>query len=637
MIVFSCKNMEMSFGADVILENVDLSVNEGDRIGVIGSNGAGKTTLIRIFTGEYQPTGGQFFAHSSVKNTLGYLRQDSGLDSELTVYGEFILPFSHLKELEAQIAETESRLVKFGDSEATGHVLSARLASLYEKYNSEGGLTYESRVRSILKGLGFPEDTFGLKISSLSGGQKTRLALGKLLLSRPAVLILDEPTNHLDADSCVWLENELKTYNGTLIVISHDRAFLDSVTTSTLLIEHGGAFFYKARYSDYLPLRQADVEYRRKCYIQQQKEIARINAFIENQRRWNRERNIIAAESRMKYLDRMKLIDKPPEPDAPPSVVFETDRPGGKEVLKVEGLGFSYPGRKLFADVSAEIMRGERVFITGPNGCGKTTFLKTIAGKLAPGEKDHVSGSFRFGGNVSFSYYSQDLSDVSGDGNVFDALYDRVNEGRPAALLVPPLRIRNSLAAMGFRGSDVFKDLKDLSGGEKSRLQLLMISYEKSQLLILDEPTNHLDIGSREVLEEALMKYEGTVIAVSHDRYFREKLATRTIDISSFRPDGGNNDADEAKKRSGGAGEYRRQKEIRSRINKLINEFSRLESRLAELEKQSSDAERMLEDPEIASDHVRLGEIYGLKDKTDGEMLGVMDRMEQIKAELDSL
>ncbi|MBO7408152.1 MAG: ABC-F family ATP-binding cassette domain-containing protein [Clostridia bacterium] len=635
MILFSCKNMQMAFGGDVILDGVNLSVNEGDRIGIIGSNGAGKTTLVRIFTGEYLPSAGDCFIHSAVPGSLGYLRQDSGLDSELTVYDEFMLPYAGLKALEQEIADTEAKLIKYGDGAATGHVLSGKLATLYERYTDGGGLTYESRVRSVLKGLGFPEESLGLKISSLSGGQKTRLALGKLLLTKPKILILDEPTNHLDEESCLWLEGELKAYSGTLLVISHDRAFLDSVTSRTLLIENSGAFMYNAPYSKYVELRRADVEYQRRCYVQQQKEIARINAFIENQRKWNRERNIIAAESRMKYLDRMELIDKPAGPEDPPAISFDIDVPGGNDVLDVRGLGFAFPGRTLFQNVSFEVHKGERVFITGPNGSGKTTFLRVIASKLAEAERQYVSGAFRIGINTGFSYYSQDLSDVSGEGNVFDALYDRVNGGKPAALLVPPVKLRNSLAAMGFRGSDVFKELSELSGGEKSRLQLLMLSYERRPLLILDEPTNHLDIGSREVLEEALAKFKGTLIAVSHDRYFRSRLATRTIDISAFAPAPAAVTAkpDTDRGTSGGE-EFRRQKEKRSAIGKLKSELKRTEERLAALETENAVTEAALADPENSSDYTKLSELYERKQAAEAEMLELMERIEAVTAAL---
>ena len=304
----------------------------------------------------------------------------------------------------------------------------------------------------------------------------------------------------------------------------------------------------------------------------------------------------------------------------------------------MRSLGFAYPGNELFRNVSFEIHKGERVFITGPNGSGKTTFLRIIAGKLTPQEHQYVTGSFRIGSNTAFSYYSQDLSDVQGEGTVFDALYDRVNPpGTPAALLVHPKKLRNSLAAMGFRGEDVFKDLNELSGGEKSRLQLLMISYQRRPLLILDEPTNHLDIGSREVLEEALLKFEGTVIAVSHDRYFREKLATSSIDISSFAAETENDGTDKQARSESGREEYLRQKELRSKLNKLRNEQKRSEELLRKKEEESNSIEIAISNPAISSDHVKLGELYQRKNELDEEMLALMTRLGEINDELNLL
>ncbi len=638
MILFSCKNMQMAFGDDVILDDVNLTISEGDWIGIIGSNGAGKTTLMRIFTGEYLPTSGDCHIHSFARGNIGYLRQDSGLNSELTIYDEFMLPFAHLKELEKEISETESRMVRFGDSEAIGHVLSEKLSRLYEQYNEGGGLTYESRIRSILKGLGFGESDLGRTISTLSGGQKTRLAIAKLLLTKPKILILDEPTNHLDEDTCVWLEGELNDYSGTLLVISHDREFLNNVTKKTLLIEKAGAFLYNAPYAAYTALRQADLEYQRKSYVQQQKEIARINAFIENQRKWNRERNIIAVGSRLKYLDRMEKIEKPAGPEDPPAVTFEIDVPGGKDVLFADSLGFAYPGNPLFQGLSFEVHKGERVFITGPNGSGKTTLLRMLSGKLRPEEKKYASGSFRIGVNTGYSYYAQDLSDVSGEGTVFDMLYDRVNTGKPSALLTSPLKLRSALAAMGFRGDDAFKDVSDLSGGEKSRLQLLFISYEHKPLLFLDEPTNHLDIASREVLEEALLKFEGTIIAVSHDRYFRSRLMTREINIADYAPaQPAAGSAENQTRNNTGKDEYLKAKETRSKLNKLRNELKRLGERLKALEREGAETERALSDPAIASDHVKLAELYGKKESIDGEMLEILTRTEAAEKELGSV
>ena len=648
MILFSCKNAGMAFGDDTVLMNIDLQVNEWDRIGIIGGNGAGKTTLLRLFTGEYEPTSGEVFVHSRIRGQSGYLRQDSGLDSQLTVYEEFMKPYAHLKELEAGICETEARLQALGSSENLGHVLSGKLARLYEEYKKQDGLTYESRVRSVLKGLGFDGAMLDLKISGLSGGQKTRLALGKLLLAKPPVLILDEPTNHLDEESSDWLSSELKAYTGTLLIVSHDRYFLDEVTTRTLLIDHSSAYLYNAPYSKYTVLRAADVAYRERQYLNQQKEIARINAFIENQRKWNRERNIIAAESRMKYLDRMEKIDRPEAEEAAPRISFELDAPGANDVLKVSGLGFSYPARTLFENVDFELHRGERLFITGANGCGKTTLLRILAGRLSDTEKPLVSGTFRTGIGITFSYYAQDLSDIAGSDSVFDTVYDRVNAGRAFAHLIKPSAIRGTLSAFGFRGEEVFKSVADLSGGERSRLQLLFICYERRPLLILDEPTNHLDIGSREELEKALLNYPGTCIIVSHDRYFRNRVATSELDLGRFAPGA---KADAVKGRSGGAAGknapapeesrndrpgsgYELRKEYRAKVRNLENAIKRAKTALEAREARIGEITLELGSDALKSDFDALGRLYKEIETLEEESFAFLEELEQAEAEL---
>lgn len=626
MIIFSCKDIGISFGDDTVLEHVNLTVNERDRMGVVGTNGAGKTTLIRILIEEYKETEGIFFVHSKIRNSIGYLPQNSGLESELCVLEEFLRPFRFLQEMERQQAEIEARL---GTSPEETEALSERLSVLYERYKEQGGLTYQNRVRSILRGLGFEENSWNLPIQSLSGGQKTRLALGRLLLSAPQVLILDEPTNHLDTASVEWLEQELKSYTGTLLIISHDRAFLDAVTDKTLLIENGTAFLYNAPYSKYADLRNNDILYQERMWKQQQKEIARIEAFIQNQRKWNRERNIIAAESRIKQLERMVIIEKPCSPQDPPPISFEIDVPGGKDVLFVQNLSFSYPGKPLFQNVSFEIHKGERVFITGPNGCGKSTFLKVLTGALPEHEQGFVSGSFKIGVNTAVSYYAQDLSGLNPENTVFDEVYDHANLGRSAAQLIPVPKIRGALAAFGFRGDEVFKPISTLSGGEKSRLSLLKIAYERRPFLILDEPTNHLDIATRETLEAALRHFEGTLLVVSHDRYFTQQLATRKIDISTFVPD--IHSPELSRSESSGAQDYKAEKERRARIRKMQNERTRLEAFLEKSSVEIEELDRQLSDPVISTNYALLSDLYSQKEALEGQMLEAMDTIDHLE------
>ncbi len=628
MILFSCKDMGISFGDDNILERVTFAVNERDRIGIVGTNGAGKTTLIRILTEEYKETEGQCFVHSKVRGHIGYLAQNSGLESDLSVLEEFLQPFRFLQEMETLQAQIEAQLTTCAPSEI--ETLSGRLSTLYEQYKARGGLTYQNRVQSILKGLGFGENSWVLPIRSLSGGQKTRLALGRLLLTSPDVLILDEPTNHLDRISVEWLEQELKAYKGTLLVISHDRAFLDEITDKTLLIEHGTAFLYHAPYSKYAELRNADLLYQERMWKQQQKEIARIEAFIENQRKWNRERNIIAAESRMKQLDRMVMMEKPRTPQDPPPISFDIDIPGGKDVLFVDNLSFTYPGKPLFQNVTFDIHKGERVFITGPNGCGKSTFLKVLTGMLPPEERIYVSGTCKIGVNTAVSYYAQDLSGLNPQNTVFDEIYNHANAGRTAANLIPVPKIRSALAAFGFRGEEVFKPISTLSGGEQSRLSLLKIAYERRPFLILDEPTNHLDIATRETLEAALKQFEGTLLVVSHDRYFTEQLATRKIDISAFVPDV-EMAATTDKSQSTGAQDYKEEKARRAKQRKLQNDRLKLESFLEQASQELADLEQQLQNPANSTDYTLLADLYARKETLEGKMLAAMDALDHLE------
>ncbi len=584
MIVFSCNNVNVSFGQDTILENINININEKDKIGIVGANGAGKTTFIKLILGEIEAEKGTVIKASKIQT--GYLSQYSGLSSESTLIEEFMEPFSHLIDLEQKINDAENRL-QHEDSDKIK--LSGNLVKMYEEYTLKGGNEYKNRVRSILIGLGFEEDKWNTHINTLSGGQKTRLALGRLLVNAPPVLILDEPTNHLDIQSIEWLEEHLKNYQGTLICISHDRFFLDMVTDKTLLIENKDIMLYNAPYSKYIVLRENDKTYQEKCYNIQQREIAKIEAFIEKQRQWNRERNIIAAESRLKKLDKMTIIEKPKEGEKPPAIKFEIDNPCGNEVLFADNLSYSFTDKPLFKDLSFKIYKGDRVFIKGPNGCGKSTLLKIITGYL-----NDYQGSFKIGHGIKPGYYTQDLSDLNEDNIVFDEIYDCANELNPSV-------IRNALAAFGFTGDDVFKKISVLSGGEKARISLLKITYEKSPFLILDEPTNHLDIKTREVLESALCEYKGTILAVSHDRYFVNKLATKFIDMT---PEVKYEDNNKVKI---GKQEYLETKEERARIRKTELLIQKLENEIADTENRIKEIEILMSNN---SDYNDLQNLY---------------------------
>lgn len=626
MVVYSCDKMGISFAGDAILENINIVINEKDKIGIVGDNGAGKTTLIKILLGEYLNTDGNVYRYTKITNDIGYLPQNAGLDSNLTVYNEFLSSYSDLVEKEKRIEILQEELKN--STEENAIELSAKFNNLYDDFVSKDGLTYKSRIESILIGLGFSKDMWDLSISSLSGGQKTRLALGKIILKAPKVLVLDEPTNHLDAESVKWLEEEVGAYKGTLLVISHDRCFLDAVTNKTLLVENTGAYMYNAPYTKYTELRSHDIEYQERCYKQQQKQIAKIQAFIEKQRQWNRERNIIAAESRLKQLEKMTIIEKPDERDNTPDISFEIETLGGKEVLDVNELSFEFPDKKLFEGLSFKVRRGEKVFIQGPNGCGKSTLLKILTGNL-----EQTSGKFKIGANIKFSYYAQDLSSLNEKNTVFDEIYDHANKDRLAVNLIQPIKIRKALAAFGFKAEDVFKNISNLSGGEKSRVALLKMVYDRSSLLIFDEPTNHLDIKTREVLENALVDFEGTIIAVSHDRYFTNKLATRIINI----PDYCLSSQNEIKEKevSQGAENYKKTKEERARIKKLENQKNKLDKEACELCIFIEEIEAELSKQEIADNYEKLNELYAQKVEYENRMEEILLTLDDINANLN--
>ncbi len=514
MISISCKNISLSFGTDVLLDDVTFSVEKGDRVGVVGVNGAGKTTLMKIILGKMRADKGDVFIEGGAK--IGYLDQYAAIDSERSVLQEMLLNFSHLTEMKRRLETLEKDMQMCADM-----TTASQYTALLERFKSEGGYEYEGRTKSVLTKMGFGEKYFDLPVSSLSGGQKTALALVGLLLQNNDILILDEPTNHLDIESVEWLENYIKSITATVIVISHDRYFLDSTTTKTLDVENTHAKLYLGSYSVFQEKKRVEREIDMRHYENQQKEIARLEAYIEQQRRWNRERNIIAAESRQKAIDRMEKIERPE--DLPKGISFsfgEAIRSGG-DVLFVRGLEKSFDGKRLFSEVSFEVKRQDRFFILGKNGSGKSTLLKILNSKL-----DDYGGEFEYGTNVKVGYYDQENQNLSDGNTVLDELWNEYGG-------MTMTEVRSALALFRFVGDDVMKKVSVLSGGEKARLTLAKLMLSKVNLLILDEPTNHLDIASRETLEDAILSFKGTVIAVSHDRYFIKKLATKILRINT--------------------------------------------------------------------------------------------------------
>lgn len=513
MIILSCKDVGLEFGDVTILSNITFGINEYERVGIVGVNGAGKSSLIKIISGKYTPSSGSVFVSGDKK--IGVLEQNAALESENTLIDEMLLTFPELIEDEKRLAELASKL-ECGDES-----IISSYTGLEERFRANGGYEFRSRCRGNLINMGFPEDMHNMQISSLSGGQKTRLALARLLVLNPDILILDEPTNHLDTETLSKLEGQLSNYRGTLLVISHDRYFLDKITTSILEIENHKAELYPGNYTRFVKLKKERREALERAYKNQQKEIARIEAYIEQQRRWNRERNIIAAESRMKALDRMEKIDRPENSPEGIRLRFPEALESAGEVLKVSGLSKSYDNNCLFSDLNFLVERSDRLFILGPNGSGKSTLIKILMNREVP-----TSGYFDYGYNVKIGYYDQENQNLDDSKTVLDELWDAYDN-------LTQTEIRNTLALFMFRGDDVFKLVGELSGGERARLTLAKLILSRINLLILDEPTNHLDINSRDALENALDAFEGTIIAVSHDRYFVKKLATRILDIGA--------------------------------------------------------------------------------------------------------
>lgn len=519
MIVLSCKNICKSYGINTILKDVTFSINEGDKVGIIGSNGEGKTTLFKILSKELSQDDGEVFIDKN--KSLGYLAQHLALDSDSTIYDEMLYVFEDLQRLEKKIEDLELKMNEpYDENNASYHEKVIKdYGMAQDLYENRGGYTYKGEISRVIKGLGFTEEDFGKLISTLSGGQKTRVALCKLLLLKPDILLLDEPTNHLDLEAIEWLEEYLKTYKGTVIVISHDRFFLDSVTTATFQVINGHVNCYNAPYTKALELMKKDYDAKLKAYNLQQTEIKRQEAIIEKFRSFNREKSIKAAESREKALDKMELIDAPDKEKSASKIKFEASVKSGYDVLHIEKLAKSYGDKKLFSNLSFDLKRGEKIALIGENGRGKTTLFKIIMDKI---ESD--SGVKVLGANVNVGYYDQEQSNLNVDKTVLDEIWDDFPE-------LVTSEIRGYLGSFLFKGDDVFKEINKLSGGERCRINLLKLMLSKSNLLLLDEPTNHLDIPSREALEDAVLSYDGTLIVISHDRYFLNKVINRILEL----------------------------------------------------------------------------------------------------------
>lgn len=628
MILLNCSNLSLAFGTNTILKDISFNIQDSEHAGLVGVNGAGKSTLFKILCGILQPDSGEVYVAKGAR--MGYMEQNAGLDSDSTIWNEMLSTFRHLIEMERKLKDLEHQISQ-ENREDVLEGLMKEYSGLSERFSSSGGYEYNSRARGVLRGLGFSDSQFELQIRTLSGGQKTRLSLAKLLLEEPDILLLDEPTNHLDISAIEWLEDFLKNYRKAVFVISHDRFFLDIVTNKTIELEHRQCKVYDCNYTEYMKRKRVDREVQQRHYENQQKEIARMEAFIEQQRRWNREKNIIAAESRQKAIDRMEKLDAPNALPSKVKMKFRLDITSGNDVLFVESLAKGYPEKPLFNDINFRLNKAEKVFLLGPNGCGKSTLLKIIAGRM---EQD--SGNVEFGHKVQLGYYDQEQADLNESNSILDEVWDG-NEK------LGQTEIRTALASFLFTGEDVFKTVNILSGGEKSRVALVKLMLSGANFMLLDEPTNHLDINSREVLEEALEDFEGTILAVSHDRYFINKLATRILEMgkdtlldlegnysyfqehkekhrmSELLSDSSEAKVTEAKQ------EYLSSKEEKARQRKLEKQLKETEAEIEQTEERLSDIEKEMLSDAVIANHVRLRELHQ-------EQLTLQTRREELYA-----
>lgn len=637
--ILSCHQVSLSFGANEILKDISFNIEEHEKAALIGNNGAGKSTLFRIITGELSPDSGEVTI--SKDTSVGYLSQHPYMNSDATVYDEMMDSKRGILRISEKLRDLEQQMkTASGDALAELYAAYDRLS---QQFDRENGYAVQSEVTGVLKGLGFDESEFNLNIASLSGGQKTRVALGKILLTKPDLILLDEPTNHLDIHSITWLENFLVNYPGAVLIIAHDRYFLDKIVTKVIEIENHKSMVYSGNYTVFHEKKAQVREAHLKAWINQQRDIRHQEAVIERLKSFNREKSIKRAESREKMLDKMERIEKPEEMNDYMRLTLTPDVQSGRDVLHVEGLSKGFDGSLLFDDISFDIHRGERVVLIGDNGTGKTTMLKIINRILKPDK-----GLIRIGTNVHIGYYDQEQQILDMNKTIFDEISDTW----PA---MDNTRIRNVLAAFMFTGDDVFKYIRELSGGERVRVSLAKLMLSDANFLILDEPTNHLDIASKEILEKAISSYTGTVFCVSHDRYFINQIATRIFELTEngLRTYNGNYDDyladidkplvststgkavvsqnENEKTESAAKADYRLQKQIQAKkrkhdsdLKKTVDEIDRIDQKLSEL-----DEEMARED--VCTDTARLMEIQKEKEELESKQLELMEKWEELE------
>lgn len=635
MIVLSGNDISVSFGGETLFHDVNFRLEENGRAGLVGVNGCGKTTLMHVINGRQEAETGSISKAAGIK--LGCMEQYVIRDDNITLYDEVLEIFRPLIDAENELADIAVAIDTGDHSEQT----LSRQMQLQERFEREGGLTYKSMTCSALVGLGFSEDDFNKPISVMSGGQKSKAQLAKLLLSGSNILLLDEPTNHLDITACEWLEKFLTEYKGAYIVISHDRYFLDKVTDTTFEMENRTLREYKGNYTRYLELKAEAREAQQRVYDRTVKEINRIEGIVEQQKRWGQEHNFITAASKQKQADRLKETLEKPE-DLPEAIkfTFRAKEGGANDVLIAKGLSKSFDGTAVFTNAELDIKKNTTTFILGENGCGKTTLLKILTG-----EYQADSGEYKFGNNIQFGYYDQAQTDLDPSKTVIDEVWDRY----PG---MTQTQVRSALAQFLFKGDDVFKNVGKLSGGEKARVSLLKLMLSKANMLLLDEPTNHLDIHSREALENALASYGGTLLIVSHDRYLINKLADRIVWLGktgTVNIDGNydryielkeakaqSEQAVQVKAAEGKKNDYKERKERESTLRKLSGALKRCEQAIDEIGLKTAELAQQMSQPEIATDYEKTSalaqEIEALKEKEEALTAEWMELSEQIEA-----
>ena len=653
--ILSCSNICKSFGSDDIIKNASFHIEDHEKAAIVGINGAGKSTLLKIIVGELQPDSGEVVLGSG--KTLGYLAQNQDLLSHRTIYEEMLDAKKSVIAMENRLRDLENSM-----KTASGEELETMMNQYSHEFELINGYAWKSEIVGVLKGLGFTEEEFSKQISTLSGGQKTRVSLGKLLLTNPDIILLDEPTNHLDMSSIAWLETYLLNYRGAVLIVAHDRYFLDKIVTKVIELDNGHAIVYSGNYTAYSEKRAQMRAIQMKAYLNQQQEIKHQEAVIEKLKSFNREKSIKRAESREKMLDKIEVLEKPTEVNDAMDIRLEPNILSGNDVLTVNGLAKSFGSQTLFTDLNFDVKRGERVAIIGDNGTGKTTILKIINGLVEPDDGEIILGS-----RVHIGYYDQDHQVL----HMEKTLFEEISDAYPG---MSNTQIRSTLAAFLFTGDDVFKRIGDLSGGERGRVSLAKLMLSEANFLILDEPTNHLDITSKEILENALSHYGGTVLYVSHDRYFINKTATRILDLTGKRmmnyignydyylekheammnahfgtenvePTGGivgfgasktgaaaetSGKAAESSADAGGKLDWKAQKEEQARQRKRQNDLKKVEDEIHRLETRDGEIDGLLCDESVFSDVAKLMELNKEKEEIAGKLETLYEKWEEL-------